>query len=67
MEKQMNDIKAYAYELATKAKEASSAMAEITVGQKDLALKRMAELLRSRKAKFCQQMKKTLKPAEDGA
>jgi glutamate-5-semialdehyde dehydrogenase len=60
MEKQINDIKAYAYELATKAKEASSAMAEITVGQKDMALKRMAELLRSRKAEILSANEKDL-------
>lgn len=64
MENEIKNLKEYAVDLARKARAASRALANISVGQKDFALTKMAELLRARTAQIKEANAKDLAAAE---
>ncbi len=65
MERQITDLGSYALELAQRAKKASQIMAGLSVGQKDFALTKMAELIRARSKEIQNANSKDLAAAEE--
>ncbi|MFA5863467.1 MAG: glutamate-5-semialdehyde dehydrogenase [Phycisphaerae bacterium] len=64
MQKTTDDLKTYALDLAKRARTASRLLTELSVGQKDFALSKMAELLRSHKIQIKDANAKDLETAE---
>ncbi len=59
------DIKSYVYEISLKAKSASKAMLRVSTQNKNLALQRMAELLRKEKERIFSENRKDIEYAKE--
>jgi len=64
MENETTDLKSYASKLARQAKAASRKLTDLSVGQKDFALTRMAELIRARAGQLKEANARDLASAE---